>query len=129
MTAQQADVLATYSHPVWKDYAAVTRNHFGKGSATYVATMPTDAQIDAILSSAAATAGLTRSENRFPVVEKNAVNQKGKALRFLFNYSENTVSATISGIEGKELLSGEAIANQKTLSLAPWGVAIIEVTH
>ena len=91
--------------------------------------MPTDAQIDAILSSAAATAGLTRSENRFPVVEKNAVNQKGKALRFLFNYSENTVSATISGIEGKELLSGEAIANQKTLSLAPWGVAIIEVTH
>ena len=129
VTAQQADVLATYSHPVWKAYAAVTRNHFGKGSATYVATMPTDAQIDAILSSAAATAGLTRSENRFPVVEKNAVNQKGKALRFLFNYSENTVSATISGIEGKELLSGEAIANQKTPSLAPWGVAIIEVTH
>ncbi|MFR5152844.1 MAG: beta-galactosidase trimerization domain-containing protein [Ruminococcus sp.] len=34
-----AEVLASYEHYNWKDYAAITRNHYGKGQAVYIGCM------------------------------------------------------------------------------------------
>ena len=42
LTPTTATVLASYQHPVWGKYAAVTRNAYGKGQVTYVGFMPSD---------------------------------------------------------------------------------------
>lgn len=126
VTADTADVLATYEHPVWGDYAAVTRNQAGKGTATYIATMPSDNQIDALLRQAANDAGVTLSDNQFPVIEKKAVNQAGNTLHFVFNYSENEREVKIDNLKGMNLLTGSSVSGQSPVTLPPWGVVIIE---
>ena len=36
---QEAEVLAFYDHYNWKEYAAITKNHYGKGTAIYIGCM------------------------------------------------------------------------------------------
>ena len=36
LVSEGAEVLASYEHYNWKDYAAITRNHYGKGQAVYI---------------------------------------------------------------------------------------------
>ena len=43
------DVLASYGHYAWKDYAAVTRHGFGKGDAEWIATLLDADTIRAVL--------------------------------------------------------------------------------
>ncbi len=44
-----AQVLASYDHYNWKRYAAVTRNAYGKGTATYLGCWIGDAMLREIL--------------------------------------------------------------------------------
>ena len=39
---QEAEVLASYDHYNWKEYAAITKNHYGKGTAIYIGCMTDD---------------------------------------------------------------------------------------
>ena len=39
LVSEGAEVLASYEHYNWKDYAAITRNHYGKGLAVYIGCM------------------------------------------------------------------------------------------
>ena len=39
LVSEGAEVLASYEHYNWKDYAAITRNHYGKGQAVYIGCM------------------------------------------------------------------------------------------
>ena len=43
-----AEVLASYDHYNWKDYAAITRNHYGKGQAVYVGCMTDEDTLKAV---------------------------------------------------------------------------------
>jgi len=43
LTPTTAAVVAHYHHPVWGEYAAVTRNTYGKGEVTWVGCMPSAA--------------------------------------------------------------------------------------
>ncbi len=33
---EKTEVLAYYDHPYWGEYAAITHNQYGQGSATYI---------------------------------------------------------------------------------------------
>ncbi|WP_263458508.1 beta-galactosidase [Brenneria tiliae] len=123
-----AKVLASYDHPVWGQYAAVTRNQYGKGEATYIGFMPSDAVIAKIMADAVKNAGLWGQDQQltFPQIVRHSTNQQGKALHFLFNYSAAAAQVTYHWEEGKELLSDKPVKKNQSLTLPAWGVSIIE---
>lgn len=123
-----ASVLATYDHPVWGHYAAITRNRYGKGDVTYIGFMPSNALLTKILGDAADRAGVPSlgADLRFPIIVRSGVNAHGRALHYLFNYSEAARGVTYPFEAGTELLSGRPIPQGSPVDLAAWGAAIIE---
>ena len=53
-----ADVLVSYDHYAWKDYAAVTRNHYGKGIAQYLGCKTSEKYLQKLLADAMKEAGI-----------------------------------------------------------------------
>lgn len=125
-----ATVLAHYNHPVWGDYAALTRNQYGKGEVTYVGFMPGDQAMETILAAAAERAHVTRlgAEFHFPVIVRGGVNRRGYALHYLLNYSAAPRTVSYPFAAGKDLLTGNAAPAGASMTLPPWGVAIVEET-
>ncbi|MEI6946435.1 beta-galactosidase [Paraflavisolibacter sp. H34] len=128
ITPTTAKVLASYDHPSWGQYAAITQNQYGKGLATYVGCMTSGAVMEKVVEDAVKKAGLwgEAQQLRFPVILKQGVNEKGKTIRYLFNYSAKPSTLNYSLGNGRELLKGEKVAKNSSLTLEPWGVKIIE---
>ncbi|QMW06846.1 beta-galactosidase [Spirosoma foliorum] len=128
ITPTTASVLAYYDHPVWGNYAAITENKYGKGFATYIGCITSDAILKKVLEDAVKKAGVWGPDQQlaFPLITKSGVNQQGKAIHYYFNYSATPASLTYSYKAGKELLSNGVIAPNASVSLEPWGVKIVE---
>jgi beta-galactosidase len=123
-----ATVIASYEHPVWGRYAAITRNRYGKGEVTYIGFMPSDSLLEKILRDAVTRAGIAQlpAELQFPVIVRSGVNGRGRALHYLFNYSPVARKLAYPFAAGTELLSGKSISQGTPVDLRPWGVEIIE---
>jgi beta-galactosidase len=128
VTPTTAKVLAYYDHPEWGKYAAVTRNVYGKGTATYVAAMLTPGLTEKVVQQALENAKLWGVDQQlhFPLITKTGVNQAGKNIHYYFNYSGGSKKVTYPHKNGKELLSGQNIATNASIELEAWGVKIIE---
>jgi beta-galactosidase len=123
-----ATVIARYDHPAWRDYAAITRNAYGKGEVTYVGCMPSDAIVSALLGQVIERAGLKGPAQalRWPIVARSGVNAQAHVIHYLLNYSARPEVVAYPFASGTELLAGSPVATGSTLALQPWGVAIIE---
>ncbi len=123
-----ARVLATYDHPVWNQYAAVTRNTWGKGTATYIACDPGKANTKKILEEEVKNAGLWGPDQqlKFPLITKSGVNEQEKAVHYYFNYSASGQSFVYTYPAGLELLSGKKQGTDSQVSLPAWGFMIVE---
>lgn len=123
-----ARVLASYDHKFWGKYAAVTENAYGKGTATYLATMTTPECLKVILERILRRAGLWGAEQEapFPVHIESAVNRAGRKVRFYFNYSGEDLEQEYLHGGGVELISGAAVRHGDRMELEPWGFRIIE---
>ncbi|HEU4788978.1 MAG TPA: beta-galactosidase [Flavobacterium sp.] len=123
-----AKVLAWYDHPSWGIYAAVTRNNYGKGVATYIGFGTTTAITEKILGDVVKNAGLwgKDQELKFPIIVKSGTNQQGKVIHYYFNYSGESKSFTYPYPKGKLLLTDDKIAEGSQISLSAWGFTIIE---
>ncbi|WP_442587615.1 beta-galactosidase [Pedobacter sp. AW31-3R] len=128
ITPGTAEVLAAYDHPVWGKYAAVTRNKFGKGTATYIGFMPGQALTQKIVEQALKNAGLWNADQQlaFPLITKKGTNEKGKTIHYYFNYSAKPVSFTYVYHKGQELLTNKVVSKNQSSTLEAWGVQIIE---
>lgn len=128
ITPKTAKVLAYYDHPVWGKYAAITQNNYGKGLATYIGCMTSDAITEKLMENVTKAAGLwgVDQELTFPLIVKSGVNGKGKIIHYYFNYSAAAASFTYPHKAGKELLSGTAMEQGGKTELPAWGVKIIE---
>lgn len=121
-----AEVLARYRHHSWPDYAAVTRNAHGQGEVTYIGFMPTDKLIESLLADAAKRAGVSWPEDtRFPLIVRSGTLNNGHRVRYLLNYSRESITVPESLVSGTNLLSGQR-HDDGALTLEPWGVAIME---
>lgn len=125
---QGAEVLAQYDHKFWGEYAAITENSWGKGMATYLATMTDPALLKQVLRRVLERAGLWGVEQgaAFPMRIVSAENQEGRQLRFYFNYSGEDVTQAYLHGAGTELLSGKTVRPGEQLKLGPWGFAMVE---
>ena len=123
-----AKVLAWYDHPAWGKYAAVTRNNFGKGWATYIGCGTSDAITEKILADAVKNAGCWGKDQalKFPLITKSGTNQRGKVIHYYFNYSGEPKTFTYPYREGIALLTDARVATQSQIGLPAWGFQIIE---
>lgn len=120
-----AEAVSQYRHKYWGEYAAVTRNRYGRGTAWYLGTMLPPESLKRYLLAAAADAGIEPPTERWPVILRSGVGQSGKALHFALNYSSEP-AALPSPCSGVELLTGCVCQKGEALRLPDWGVLILE---
>ncbi|WP_198172870.1 beta-galactosidase [Hymenobacter ginkgonis] len=127
LTPTTAQVLASYDHPVWGKYAAITQNHYGKGLATYIGCGTSAAVTEKIVADAVQKAGLWGPDQQayFPLITRSGVNQQQKKVHYYFNYSAAPRTLPYPYGPGQELLTSTAVAKNQPLQLAPWGVQIV----
>ncbi|SHJ17846.1 beta-galactosidase [Tessaracoccus bendigoensis DSM 12906] len=129
--AEGTQVLATYDHPAWGDYAAITRNAVGEGTATYLGTMTSPEALREVLELTLRGAGLwgwaqDLSSSTPTVRVRRGVNARGNEVTYLLNYSGSPVSLP-SPVEGASVLSGgEWIRTGGDLRIEAWDLAILE---
>ena len=128
LTPTTAVTVARYHHPVWGKYAAVVRNSYGKGEVTYVGFMPSDALAEKIVEECVKRAGLWGPQQalHFPAIMRSGTLTDGHPVHYLLNYSAAPAQITYGLPQGKDLLTGEAVAQNGSVALPAWGVAVIE---
>ncbi len=128
LTPTTATAVAHYQHPVWGNYAAVTRNTYGKGEVTYVGFMPSDALTEKIMEDSVKRAGLwgPQQELHFPTIMRSGVLADGHTVHYIMNYSAAPIQVTYTFATGKDLLGGTVVGQNSSVTLPAWGVAVIE---
>ncbi|PWD51671.1 beta-galactosidase [Serinibacter arcticus] len=134
--AEGTQVLATYDHPAWGSYAAITRNAVGTGTATYLGTMTTPEVLRDVLALTLRGAGAwewpqelatTAAGASAPGVRvRRGTNGRGNAVVYLLNYSPTTatLAAPVSGTS--VLADGATVTQGDELTIAPWDLVILE---
>lgn len=126
LTPDTAEVLARYDHYNWGEYAAITKNRYGKGSAYYLGCMTDGAVLSNVLDDALAAAGADRSEAGAPVIVRKGRNRDGKTVRFYLNYSPEEKAVPYRYGDGADLFTGEAVRGGDILTVGPWDLRIVE---
>lgn len=129
LTPTTAETLANYDHPAWGEYAAITGNEYGKGYATYIGCIVTSEIMSGILKQAVKRAGLwgPEQEVNFPLIIKSSVNEEGKTIKFVFNYSFDEQVLESPFGESIDLLSDTSYQSGEALTVKPWDFKILEV--
>lgn len=123
LTPTTAKVIARFEHHSWPNYAAITRNTYGKGEVTYIGFMPSDALIEGVLTDTAKRAGVAWPDAaRFPLIVRSGTLTNGSRVRYLLNYSPEKQNIPRELANGTDLLTGR----QAAATIDPWGVAIVE---
>ena len=123
---QEAEVLASYDHYNWKEYAAITKNHYRKGTAIYIGCMTDDNTLKAVLTEAFNSAEVEISEYSWPVIVRKGTNDLGKCVRYILNYSVEEQNVVYHGADGTELFSEESVQDGESITVLPWNLKIVE---
>lgn len=106
-----AQVLVSYNHSQWGNYAAITQNQYGKGTATYIGCYFEDADLlKDLLRSVCEQAQIDVPEISYPVVLKKGTNDLGKVILYYFNYSDTPCTLTYHGKDAAVLLQSKVAA-------------------
>ena len=125
-------VLASYDHPVWGRYAAVTRHDYGNGIAEWIGTLPSAEGMRMLLSDAADVAGLSGPARDLAglVTVREGINALGEQVAYLLNYSSKKVE--LDAPYGGHLLVADGQADPQAhvdqgqpMIIGPWDLAII----
>lgn len=123
---QEAEVLASYDHYNWKEYAAITKNHYGKGTSIYIGCMTDDNTLKAVLTEALNSAEVEIPEYSWPVIVRKGINDLNKCVRYILNYSAEEQNVIYHGANGTELFSEESVQDGDTVTVLPWNLKIVE---
>ncbi|WP_203637653.1 beta-galactosidase [Levilactobacillus wangkuiensis] len=129
LTPTTGKPLAMYDHPYWGKYAAITENAFGKGHAFYVGTYLNDESMRVLYQYILKQSGLwtSRQEQRFPIINKQLIEENGNVLDFYFNYSNDNQQVTFESQAGTEIHDESKQTKDGQFTLAPWTVKVFEV--
>ena len=123
---QEAEVLASYDHYNWKEYAAITKNHYGKGTAIYIGCMTDNNTLKAVLTEALNSAEVEIPEYSWPVIVRKGTNDLGKCVRYILNYSAEEQKVTYHGADGTELFSEESVQDGEMITVLSWDLKVVE---
>lgn len=112
--ADRADVLASYDHYAFNEYAAIVRHRFGKGDGEWIGTYFDDDAFSAIVREAALHAGVLSAYpdlvGKVHVLE--GTTGRGEHVIYLFNFSADPVTVP-APVEG-QILVGDGGVNVDT---------------
>ncbi|MDN3026939.1 beta-galactosidase [Streptomyces sp. S.PB5] len=117
-----AEELVTYEHPHFGRWPAVTTQRHGKGRITCVGTVPDPSFARALLAWAA-PADAWRP-NHPSVTSTTAAARDGRRVRFLHNWSWETVSVPVPG-GMRDAVSGAVYG--EAVELGPWDVKVLQL--
>jgi beta-galactosidase len=126
-----AHPLVKYDHPAWNRYAAVAENTYGSGHTLYLATLFDEAVLSELLKKFFGDIGLFEPEKlrfdvSYPVSVKQGINEGGHHLVYFLNYSAAEQTVLNTNGDATELSGDAPVKDGETITLAPWGVAILE---
>jgi beta-galactosidase len=124
---ETAKTLATYDHPFYGRFPALTRNTYGQGTVTYEGTMLSDRLQERVLLDTLELAKLTGPDQQLgaPVRVQHGVSNAGKPLHFYLNYSSEPQAFTYPYADGADVLTKKPIGRGRRVSLAPWDLVIV----
>ncbi len=125
---ETAKPLATYDHPFFGRWPAITTNDFGSGTLVYEGTVLSDRLQQVIVLDALGSAGLAGPDQQLPssVRVKHGTSHDGRNLHYYLNYSSSPAALTYSYAAGTDLLTGQPLAPGQQTTLAPWDLIIVK---
>lgn len=121
-----AHVLASYDHPHWGDYAAVTENRFGEGRAVYLGCHFDTALLKSLLSYLLKGAGIPLPAEKYPVVFKRGINDYDKEITYCFNYADQPATITWHGGDASLLMQDRTVKDGDSITIPGWDFVIAE---
>ncbi|MGI4981235.1 MAG: beta-galactosidase trimerization domain-containing protein, partial [Janthinobacterium lividum] len=123
-----AKPLATYDHPFFGRWAAITENSYGKGGLVYEGTALTPELQQAVVQHALGSSGISfdAKASASSVRVKRGVSGDGRELTYLLNYSSSPSSVSYTGRPAHDVLTGIALATGQVVQLKPWDLVIAE---
>lgn len=123
-----AETWASYEHPFWGKYAAVTHHSYGSGSATYLACFAAMPAIKEIIKRVCHLADIHIPAYSFPLIHKCGYNDYGRLVHYYFNYSSSPTAFVYDGKAGLELIENCPVNAGEKLEIKPWDLKIVEET-
>ncbi|MCM1174640.1 MAG: beta-galactosidase [Blautia sp.] len=129
-----AQVLASYDHPHWGSYAAVTCNRFGQGSAAYAGCYFDRSLLRDLLRYLCKEAEIPLPDTVFPVVIKRGVNDAGNEIIYFLNYSDDMQTAVYHGrdcrpLAGTDTVKKEFVKDGDSITLPGWDFIVLETAE
>lgn len=125
LNSVDSEVLATYQHPHFGSFPAVTSNRSGRGRVTMVGTVPSPELATAVMDWAAprGSQGLIK-ELPASVTISSGHLPDGSRAHFIFNWSwEERV--IVLATDAFEPSSGTSFGCDQEIELAPWGCQVV----
>lgn len=120
-----AQALASYEQDYYAGAPAITRNHFGKGTAYYVGTVPERSGMDWLLEQVCESAGVRPVLANAPAGVELVRRTNGKlSWLFVLNHSAEKVHVTLEQ-KGLDLLTSRQVNGE--VEVDPAGVAVIQL--
>lgn len=131
LKVEGATSYAQYEHNYWGEYAAITHHTYGAGEAYYIGCYTTKAVLKRILTEAAHKAqldtyGLLDKGIKWPIIMRSGINEEGKNLHYIFNYSEEGHTLECPVDVARDLLTGKTYHKTDQMILKDWDVIILE---
>jgi beta-galactosidase len=123
-----AEILARYEHRYWGEYAAVTRNKYGDGTAYYVGAFLEKDQLKEIYAKASQDAKIDTvfADLAWPLTVRSGINNEGHKIHYIFNYSEGEQQIVCPFDTATDILTGREYKRGDRLTLTDWDLVILE---
>ena len=124
---QGAETLASYEHYNWKEYTAVSRHLYGKGSAYYIGCMTGEDVLANVFARLFEDAGMKLPPKYADgITVRSGRNEAGHAVHFYFNYSAKECDVPYVFSDGVDLLTNEKHKTASQMRIGSWGLRIVE---
>lgn len=122
---KNAEVLASYQHKYWSQYAAITKNNYKKGYAYYYGAKTPSSLLEKFLNGALKEAKIDLYNYQFPIIIRSGENSKGKKVHYIFNYSsEDWIIKNPFG-DSVDLISKKSYFKGGKIEIADWDFVIL----
>ncbi len=125
LETKSAQSLANFEHKYWKQYSAVTKNKFQNGYAYYFAAKTKKSVLEHFLKDALLQAEIDVPKIHFPLIIRNAENQKGKRIHFVFNYSSENSLFKNPFSKCKDLITQKEYCKGDEVEIADWDLVVL----
>ena len=121
-----AKVLASYDHPHWGSYAAITENRFGEGSAFYLGCYFDAKILNDLLTYIVKSADIPLPSEQYPVIIKRGINDYNKKITYCFNYSDLPAEITWHDRDAVLLMQDKAVKDGDKITIPGWDFVVAE---